>query len=889
MFKCIRNNTPCLPLRWFDFIVDHSIMVVVASALITSGVLAYTAFNFRLNSDFEDMISRDLPFRRTFQEYRNAFPTASDNITIVVEADTPEQAYEVRRRLAALLRKEPEICKSVYLPGGDSFFERNGLLYLSVEELETLSDNLADAQPLIAALSRDMSARGLFSIIEKVLKFSGDAIGENSRLLLLLDRIGDAFAHALKGEAYELSWQEIVLDDKAGRRPHREFIIINPYMDYTTLYPGKVALDMVSGMVDEIRQEHGQGVRVNVTGSIALQHEDLMTVRRGAEITFLTALGLVLVVLYAGLRSFRLVIISSVTLIMGLILTMGFGLALLGSLNLISVTFAVLFIGIGIDYSIQLCMRYREAKGSGLGHRTALVKSCRGVGNALILCTVTTAMGFFAFVPTAYKGASELGVVTGFGMVICLAVNLTVLPALLHLLPPGGGALKPFLDFRGLSGVPEKYPKATAGVAGGLVLLSLAALPMTYFDFNVLNLANPEGEAVSTAKKLFEDGRTSPWSISVLEKDLDSAKELSAKLRGLDVVDAAISAADFVPERQGEKLEIINDIALFMLPLPEASDGPPPDHERTMEALDGLEAEIEDAALSGKTADSSSAAVIERLTEATGRLRALAGDHEKGRAAFGLIERGLLPNLSIMLERLEASLEPEAFGLSDLPRQLKRLFVSPEGRYRVQVFPREDITDMDANKRFVADVRTLAPDATGAPVTILESGHAIISAFRQAALTALGLIAVFLLLVLGTLSETVLILVPLMAAVLFTTAASTLLGIPFNYTNVIVIPLLLGLGIDYSIHLVYRYREETAEVEKLLRTSTAHAVFVSAITTIASFGALSFSLHRGTASMGRLLTICIFFMIASSLIVLPAFLSLYRTGRRPGPAPHEKN
>ncbi len=220
-------------------------------------------------------------------------------------------------------------------------------------------------------------------------------------------------------------------------------------------------------------------------------------------------------------------------------------------------------------------------------------------------------------------------------------------------------------------------------------------------------------------------------------------------------------------------------------------------------------------------------------------------------------------------------MQAETIELADLPEDLTSRYVSDDGLYRVQVFPRNDITDIRNLKNFVTAVRTIAPDATDKPVTILESGRTISSAFRTATILAFVLIALFLRIVFKRWVEVILVMFPVLLGLLYTMAAAVLLNIPFNFANIIVVPLLLGIGVDFSIHIVNRTRDNLEPDTHILETSTSRAVLFSAFTTIISFGTLSFMHHAGTASMGKLLTICISFMIVSTLLVLPAFLKIY--------------
>jgi len=217
----------------------------------------------------------------------------------------------------------------------------------------------------------------------------------------------------------------------------------------------------------------------------------------------------------------------------------------------------------------------------------------------------------------------------------------------------------------------------------------------------------------------------------------------------------------------------------------------------------------------------------------------------------------------------------EPFSQAQLPPGLVQRYVSADHQYRIQVFPAQDLRDRQNLERFVAAVTEIAPRATDQPVTILMAGRTIVHAFLSASILAFVLIGIFLRLVVKSWREVLLVLVPLLLSLCYTTAAAVLLHIPFNFANIIVVPLLLGIGVDAGIHVVLRIRETHGRSIHILQTSTARAVLFSSLTTVMSFGTLSFMHHAGTASMGKLLTLSVTMMLFCTLVLLPAYLELH--------------
>ncbi|MEE8279139.1 MAG: hypothetical protein V3R55_00370, partial [Alphaproteobacteria bacterium] len=483
---------------------------------------------------------------------------------------------------------------------------------------------------------------------------------------------------------------------------------------------------------------------------------------------------------------------------------------------------------------------------------------------------VTAAIGFYSFLPTAYVGLAELGLIAGTGMFIAFFANTTVLPALLTLAPlsPSAGgagrrrpaAMQPFI---------QHYARP---ITWGAVILGVGAaalLPQARFDFDPLNLKDPETESVSTLFDIMEDSRNNPYSITILAESLPAARRLAASLNRLGDVDETVTLADYVPGDQDEKMEIIETMALFLSPsLSSVERKAPPTIEELRTALATLRGDLERLAASARDGPPRSGA--HRLGAALSRLFGAAP--AEGRTLEEL-ETRLLSALPGRLRALRQALMAEPVVLENLPEDLRKRQVAVDGRALLKVFPKDDMRDREALGRFVEAVRGIAPEATGAPVVILEAGNAVITAFRQAAMLTAACIALLLAALLRNLRDVVFVFAPLTLAALLTVAASVLFGLPFNFANVIVLPLLFGLGVASAIHFVLRERKEGSSAG-VLGTSTPRAIVFSALTTIGSFGTIALSSHPGTSSMGVLLTIAITLTLGCTLVVLPALMAI---------------
>jgi hopanoid biosynthesis associated RND transporter like protein HpnN len=832
----------------------------------------YVKNNLHFNTDTADMLSENLEWRQNYQTYRDSFPQYRDNIVVVIDGTTPDLAQDASTALADALRQRNDLFIEVFEPEFSEFLRTEQLLFLDRSDLQDLSDHLATVQPFLALLVDDPTLPGLFDTLRE-----GIDSREDQDFLELSDAF-DLIAAALnsyqQGRYSPLSWQQLMTGEKPTSDLLRSVVVLRPKLDYSKMLAAEEPVKYVRELAKEMQLVPERGVTVRMTGGAALAYEELLSVIKGTQRASLAALCLVAVFLLWGLRSIWLAVATILTLVLGLIYTAWFATFAIGELNLISVAFAVLYIGLGVDFAIHYALRYQEArrdKDVSSAIRTAGIQ----VGRSLVLCATTTAIGFYAFVPTDYSGVAELGLISGTGMFISLFVSLTVLPALLRLFPN-----KAVNHQRGvpawLTYLPTRRPRLIVSISGVVGLVALLALPQIRFDHNPLHLQNPDDESVQTYRELLDESSRSPYSIALLADNAAQAENLKADLLTLSSVDSVVTINDYLPDNQEDKLAIIDDLNLLLggdLTLNEPTERIEPARFETSlqnfrASLDQLIAEQPAGRL--RTAALALAAVLDRESAALAKLEPQAQTER-----LGQLDEILMSGMPGRLRLLNDGLKATRFGVEDLPEAIRGRWISAEGRYRMEVFPRENLDDNIALERFVAEVRKVAPNATDVPVINVAASQAVVSAFQQAFLSALLVIAALLAVLLPIKRDIPLVLAPLLLAGLVTAGICALLNIDLNFANIIALPLLLGIGVDSGIHIVHRFRSDRVDGGVLLRTSTARAVIFSAMTTIASFGNLALSPHLGTASMGILLTIGITVTLFATLLVLPALLSLW--------------
>ncbi|MGH6953870.1 MAG: MMPL family transporter, partial [Alphaproteobacteria bacterium] len=574
--------------RLVDLMRRWAVAVALVAVLLTAAAAHYAVSNLGIHTDTTSLLAEDLPFRRQYSAYKAAFPQFGNMLVIVVEGESADLAEDAATALYDALKARRERFESLYYPAADPFFVKNGLLYLDEDELVSLAAELTDAQPLLGGLSEDPSLRGLFGVLGLAFDNAGTGEGAIEGLGSVLERVADVADAQRAGRRLDLSWRELMRGRPATAEERRAIIVAQPRLDFSRLERAKAATDAVRDAARALGLDPAHGVRVRLTGNAAMIDEEFQSISKNAGIASALSLGLVAGLVLMCFGSLRLAAATLATLIVGLILTAAFAAYAIGHLNLMSVAFAVLFIGLGIDFGVHFALRYREEIARDRPHAEALGAAAAATGGSLTLAAVTAAAGFLAFVPTEYVGLSELGVISSCGMLIALVCNFTLLPALISLMPlrrAARGGESPALVR--LESIIRRHRRTV--LLGALVLAVAGAVVAraAYFDFSPVNLRDPSTESVATFLDLAGKGKAPAYTIQVVTEDLDSAVALGDRLEELDLVDKTVTLANLVPKRQAEKLSVIEDLGLVLTPIIELpADRAAPNEAERRGALD---------------------------------------------------------------------------------------------------------------------------------------------------------------------------------------------------------------------------------------------------------------------------------------------------------------
>jgi uncharacterized protein len=843
--------------------IGHPWAVVIIAILLTAGSAAYSVRHFALNTNINKLISPDLPFRKRELAFDALFPTY-DLIIAVVQAPTPELTSAATEALASRLKERHDVIKSLDVAGGGEFFARNALLFLPTDQLKPMMESVGQAEPLIQVLASDPSLRGIAQTLSFGIMGLEDGQTTLDGMARPLTMASDTIEHVLAGQTTSFSWRELVSGKPPSINELRQIVLIHPVLDFTALEPGKAASDVIRQTAADLKFADVYQATVRLTGPVPMADEEFATIKENQWLNGSITILIVLFILWRALGSGRVILAVSLNLIVGLAITAAVGLMMVGALNLISIYFAVLFVGLGVDFGIQFSVRYRSERHAIPDLRGALIETGRYVAAPLTLAACATAAGFFSFLPTDYRGLSELGLIAGVGMLIAFATSVTLLPALIQLFKPPGEP-EP-LGYPWLAPVDNFMARHRIPILSIVLLVVLGATPLLYwlrFDFNPINLRSTKVESVATYLDLNKDRQSSTNNIEILAPSLTAANTLTTKLQALPEVAKVVTLETFVPKDQDEKLPLIQKAAqeLDSSLNPTEIMGPPTDEE-TIAALNSAGQGLIKAADAQQGSGPGPAAARRLAGDLDALARADQGMRSRAEAVF-------VPPLKTALDQLRAMLSAQKVTLENIPPDVRKQWLVPDGRARISVSPSGDAGNNEVLRKFARAVQTVAPDAIGGPVSILEASRTIIRAFGEAGACALVSIFILLWITLRRISDVLLTLIPLILAGVVTLELCVVMDLPLNYANIIALPLLLGVGVAFKIYYIMAWREGQTN---LLQSVLTRAVMFSAGTTATAFGSLFFSSHPGTSSMGELLALSLICTLAAAALFQPILM-----------------
>jgi uncharacterized protein len=847
-------------VRIVDFCARYRWTVVIVGTLLMLGAAVFDVVKFSINTNIQGLISPNLPWHQRQIELSAAFP--QKGISVVVKAPTAENAELATNQLAQSLSKNPNLFPRVGQPESGDFFERNGLLFSAPAEVQKTVEGLTKAELLISTLAGDPSLRGVMTAL------SFGAEGVQARRIKLdqlawpLSLADQTLSDVLAGKPATFSWQELLQGHPLPANQLRHFIEVQPVLDFAELQPGRRAEEGIRQAAADLNLQNMFGARVDLTGEVPMNDDQFSVIKNSALRDTLTAVLGVLIILWLALRSWKIITAVFFSLMVGLAVTAAIGLAIVGSFNLISIAFFVLFVGLGVDFGIQYSVRYRAERHEHPDLREALRWAARKAGNPLALAAAATTVAFFAFLPTSYRGLSELGLIAGCGMLVAFLCSITLVPATLALLNPPGEPAP--VGFRSLAPLDDFLQRHRIAVIAGTILVVLAATPLLShlrFDFNPVDLQSPNSASVVTYRELQGDPETSGNDAEILAPSLAKADEAAKRLAALPEVSRTLTLSSLVPADQDQKIAALSGASQRLgTALNPADVQPAPSDQEVVAAIQSTAEDLSEAA------GNETGPAAESARHVAGLLRRLAGADAGIRAKA---EAAIVPPLVFDLDQLRKSLAPQAVTVETLPPNLVRDWVLPDGRARVQALPKGDPNDTNVLRTFATAVLRAEPTATGAAISYYESAKTVTTAFVEAGVLALSAIAILLLIVLRRVTDVLLTLVPLLLAGAVTLEICVLDGFALNFANIIALPLLLGVGVAFKIYYIMAWR---AGKTGLLQSTLTRAVVFSAMTTAVAFGSMWASSYPGMSSMGKLMALALICTMAAAVLFQPVLM-----------------
>lgn len=863
-------------------------LFIIPQVVLFGLAIYYTITSLQFDTSRDDLVGSDKKYHQNYLAFRKEFP-AQDDLVAIVESEDTEKNRQFVERLGARLEQETNLFTDVFYKGDLKMMGPKALLFIPEDTLEDLRKTLKDYRPFISLFSQARSLNELFKVVNHQFRHAQrETNAENDSLIKAipaLERIVSQATDSLKRPGTPPSPGVTALFG-AGQEAEQEL--------YITFDKGRIYLvtarakreelngDAVVRLRDLVAETQAEvsGVNVGTTGEPVLEVDEMKQSQHDTTVATIVSLVIVAMIFIYGYHETGRPIKATICLLFGLAYTMGFTTFAVGHLNILTITFAPMLIGLAIDFGVHLISRYEEELRHGADKQVALEKAVVNTGMGVVTGALTTAGAFLAMGITNFKGIQEMGIISGGGLIICLIPMLTMLPVLLlrgrqNILDQKNS---PEIDKRAkIERLWLDRPGLMIVITCVLSLLAAIKLPQVHFDYNLLNMQSKGLPAVVFEKKLINSASKSVLFAAVMSDSLPEAVAMEARLTNLTTVASVESMSRFLAENQTNKLATIGRIKEEIASIHFAEIDPGKANlkelSQTLEILKsymGLASgEVEkegDQPLLLKQLRSLRAAILELLQ------RISTGDETLTATKLGAFQRALLADVQNTFAAIRNQDNRAGLQADDLPSALRHRFIGETGKYLIQVYPKEDVWERGAQERFVTDIRKIKPEVTGTPIQLLEYTTLLKSSYEEAALYSLAAIAVIVLIHFRSLLCVVLALIPVFLGALWMVGLMGWLNIPFNPANIMTLPLVVGIGVTNGIHILNRFAEERNP--SIFARSTGKAVLVSALTTIAGFGSLILAKHQGIQSLGYVMSIGTATCMIAGLTFLPALLNL---------------
>ncbi|MDX1951116.1 MAG: MMPL family transporter [Verrucomicrobiota bacterium] len=885
----VRESWPVRILKRLAFLIYHyPRLLFYPQVLLLVLSVYYTVAHLQFSADRNALVGADKKYHHNFLEFKKEFP-GQDDIVAVVESEDREKNRQFVERLGAKLEAEPKLFAEVFYKGDLKMLGPKALLFLDEPTLLDLQKTLREYKPFIAQFAAATNLNSLFTLVNHQFRTaSRQQNSENESLvkaLPALRRIIEQGTGAMLRPGISPSPGITALFDAGPEAEAQQYITFAEGRIYiVNTRTGKSELN--GRAVERLRQLVAEtqaevpGVNVGVTGEPVLEKDEMEQSQKDSTVASIVSLLLCAFIFIFGYNQTGRPLKATVSLLVGLGYTMGYTTLVVGHLNILTVTFFPILIGLAIDFGVHLISRFEEELKQGQTEFQAIEKAIVNTGVGIFTGCFTTAGAFFAMGLTDFKGIQEMGIITGGGMLICLIPMMTMLPVLL--LRGRQNKIDHAASFREDKRARiERYwldrPGLVIGITLAISIACLTQLRKVRFDYNLLNMQSHGLPAVEFEHKLIASASKSVLFAAVVATNSLHALELEKRLTNLPTVASVDSMSQFLVGNQTRKLEIIRqikqDLASIRFPPVDMERPVIAELSRTLWSLHGylglalstLE-EMQDSA--------DLAAELGRMRKAIESFRQtlLNGDPVTVATRLANYQQALFNDLRETFRAIRTQDDSAPLSIQDLPPALRNRFIGRSGLHLIQVYPKGNIWERQPQQEFVRDLRTVDPNVTGTPVQLFEYTTLLKDSYVEAAWYALGAIALLVLFHFRRLAWVILALLPVFIGTLWMVGVMGATGIMFNPANIMTLPLVIGIGVTNGIHILNRFSEE--QNPGILAKSTGKAVIISALTTIAGFGSLIPAQHQGIASLGIVMSVGVGTCMLAALTFLPAVLTL---------------
>ncbi len=883
--------------RWLGWLASaiyrHPRWFFWPQILLLIGSIAYTVEFLSFDTNSDNLISGDARYQHNLLEFRKEFPLP-DDLVVVVESDSPEKNRQFVERLGARLVAETNLFKDVLYQKDIKVMGAKALQMASPSDLEYMRDTVKNYLPFIEQFTTTTNLISLFDEVNtqfRTARREADAQTDSlvKALPILqtilqqaddsLDRPGTppppSFAALFGGEISDLY---IAYD-------HGRIFLLTAHALNNDLSDD--AVNRLRQIIAEIKVEV-PGVNVGLTGEPVLDLDQGAQSQKDTMVASVVSLVLCALIFIYGYNETGRPVKATICLLFGLAYSLAFATATVGNLNILTITFLPMLIGLAIDFGVHLITRYEEELRHGKSVEEALSKALMFTGQGIIMGALTTAGAFLAMALTNFKGIREMGIICGGGLLVALVPMMTLLPVLL--LRGRQNAMDHHTredETRArIENIWLSRPVIVALIIAATCGLAVIQARKVRFDYNLLHLQSANLPAVTYIQKLNTNADKSILFGAVVADNLDEAAAMEKQIRALTNVVADVdSAADFLYGQDTNKLGLISQIKATVEPLQFGTpDLKPVDLyalSSTLYSLYGYlgaayaEVGTNDPDLSQQFLSLQNTVLDLRQAMLTGGNIELASHAEK----LAEFQQALFEDLRETFGILQNQDDRTLMSVADLSPILRDRFVGITGKFVLQVYPRKDVWQRDNQREFVETLRhaldpqdTNHPMITGTPVQLLEYTSLLKDSYITAAWYSLMAIALMVLIHFRSLLAVVLALIPVAIGTLWLVGLMGCYGVPFNPANIMTLPLVIGIGVTNGIHILNRFAEE--RTPSILSRSTGKAVLVSGLTAIAGFGSLILAKHRGIHSLGIIMAAGIATCMIAALTFLPALLNL---------------